>query len=105
MRYKTIIQELLPAYPEIHRRLVETRQLLPALDSFAAELKSSHLNWIGKLRQSNPTMDEPSAASAALELALAELQNRLSLQESEHERETMDQADATADGRQRMPPE
>ena len=51
MQYKTIILELLQQRPEIHEQLRKDRKLLPAMEFYARELKTSHEAWKETLSQ------------------------------------------------------
>ena len=45
MQYKTIIHELLQQRPAMHEQLRKERKLLPTLEMYAHELKTSHEAW------------------------------------------------------------
>ena len=45
MQYKTIVLELLQQRPEMHDQLRRNRMLLPTLELYASELKTSHEAW------------------------------------------------------------
>jgi hypothetical protein len=77
MQYKTIALELLRQCPEIHEPLRKQRTLLPALESYANDLKASHEAWKDRLAQAKPGSDPSQVASEALELAIKDMQNRL----------------------------
>lgn len=77
MQYKTIVLELLQEIPELHDRLRENRTLLATLEQLAAGLKDSHEEWKKQLALSNPDSSEPQVSSAALEMALKELESAL----------------------------
>jgi hypothetical protein len=77
MQYKTIILELLQQRPEIHEQLRKERKLLPALELYAKELKTSHEAWKDQLSQAMPGSDRSQIASEALEMALKDLEDRL----------------------------
>jgi len=77
MRYKTIVLELLEQRPEILEPFKRNRILLPMLNHFALELKTSHEAWKGRLSQARPSSDPSQIASEALEIALGELENCL----------------------------
>jgi hypothetical protein len=77
MLYKTIILELLQQRPEMHEQLRKERKLLPALELYTKELKSSHEAWKEVLTQAKPDSDPSQIASEALEMALKELEERL----------------------------
>lgn len=77
MQYKTIALELLQQIPELHERLRQNRTLLSTLEQLAAGLKDSHEEWKTRLTQSNPTSSEAQVSSAAMEMALKDLQAAL----------------------------
>ncbi len=77
MQYKTIVLELLQQRPRMHDRLREERTLLPTMERYARELKASHEAWKERLLQERPGNEPSQIASEALEMALAELENRL----------------------------
>ena len=74
MKYKTIVLELLEQRPKMHEQLRKERKLLPALELYARELKTSHEAWKERLSQTMPGSDQSQIASEALELAISELQ-------------------------------
>ena len=76
--YKTIALELLRAQPELYERLRSSKRLLPAMDAHAIELKASHEACKELLSESSPGSDPRQIASEAMEMATAELQDRLS---------------------------
>ena len=77
MQYKTIILELLQQRPQMHEQLRKNRKLLPALDFYARELKTSHETWKETLSQAKPGSDPSQIASEALEMALGEMVEHL----------------------------
>ena len=77
MMYKTICLGLLEQRPELYDQLQNSRQLLPTLNRLASELKTLHQAWIQELRATRPGSDTQ-IASEAMELALRDLQDRLS---------------------------
>ncbi|CAN5573006.1 hypothetical protein BH10PLA2_BH10PLA2_30720 [soil metagenome] len=77
MHYKTITLELLQDRPEIYDQLLLNRNLRSSLDSYAIELRESHLDWKENLLQRKPESDPNQIASEALELAIEELVRRL----------------------------
>ena len=77
MQYKTIVLELLQQRPEMHEQLRKDRKLLPAMEFYARELKTSHEAWKELLSQLRPGSDQSQIASEALEIALKELEDRL----------------------------
>jgi hypothetical protein len=77
MHYKTMILELLQQRPEMHERLRKNRELLPALEMYATELRTSHQAWEERLLQLHPGSDPSQIASEALEMALNDLEEVL----------------------------
>ena len=77
MQYKTIIHELLQQRPEMHDQLRKSRKLLPTLELYARELKTSHEAWKEMLSQTRPGSDPSQIASEAMEMALKEMEDRL----------------------------
>ncbi len=77
MQYKTIVLELLQQYPQIHEQLRSQRSLLATLELHARQLKTSHEAWKRRLSRAKPGSDPSQIANAALELALQELEGRL----------------------------
>jgi len=77
MQYKTIVLELLQQRPEMHEQLRKDRKLLPALEFYAKELKTSHEAWKETLSQTKPGSDPSQITSEAMEMALKELEDRL----------------------------
>jgi len=77
MMYKTICLQLLEQRPEIYDRLRQRRTLLPTLNRLASELKARHHAWIQELQATRPASDSQ-ITSEAMELAVNELEDRLS---------------------------
>jgi hypothetical protein len=77
MQYKTIVLELLKERTEFHEQLRKERKLLPTLELYAKELRTSHQAWKELLTQMRPGSDQTQVASEALEIALKELEDRL----------------------------
>jgi len=77
MQYKTIILELLQRRPAIHDQLRKDRKLLPTLEMYSRELKTSHEAWQEMLLGLRPGSDRNQIASEAFELALKEMEDRL----------------------------
>jgi hypothetical protein len=89
MQYKTIILELLQQRPQMHEQLRQSRKLLPALETYAHELKTSHQAWMEELSQARPESNRTQIASEALEMALKELQDRLPSESHQDESEDL----------------
>ncbi|MFO0901205.1 MAG: hypothetical protein U0836_27580 [Pirellulales bacterium] len=83
MHYKTIVLELLESRPQLKSRLQEYRQLKTTLELYAHQLQTSHQQWQRTLAQLTPASDARQLASEALELAVAEIRDRLSLESAE----------------------
>ncbi|HEV3446704.1 MAG TPA: hypothetical protein VG099_18825 [Gemmataceae bacterium] len=77
MQYKTIVLHLLEQHPGIYDPLRRQRQVLPAMEHYARELRNLHLAWKETLTQERPDSDPSQIASEALELALKDLEERL----------------------------
>ena len=77
MQYKTLTLQLIRAYPEIHNQLKSQRAMLPTVDRLARELKTRHEALKPLLAQTRPGSDLQ-LSSEALEIALKELEERLS---------------------------
>jgi hypothetical protein len=78
MQYKTLTLQLIRGYPEIHNQLKRERAMLPTVERLAQELKTRHDELKTHLSQEMPG-DPIQTSSAALEIALRELEGRLSL--------------------------
>lgn len=77
MQYQPIVQELLEQQTELHEKLRLTRRLLPAIKTYASELKASHDEWTETLSQARPDSNPMQLKSEALEIAVKELEDRL----------------------------
>jgi hypothetical protein len=77
MQYKTIVLELLQQRTQMHDQLRRERKLLPAMEQFARELKTSHHAWKEQLSELRPESDPSQITSEALEMAIKELEDRL----------------------------
>ena len=77
MHYKTIVLELLRERTELHEQLRKSDRLLPALETYAQELKNSHELWKETLFLMRPGSDPNQIASEAMEMALKELEEGL----------------------------
>ena len=65
MQYKTIIHQMLEQRPELHSQLRKDRKLLPAMEIYARELRTSHLGWKEVLTGLRPGSDPTQIASEA----------------------------------------
>lgn len=94
MQYKTIILELLQQRPEMHEQLRKDRKLLPTMEIYAKELKTSHEAWKEQIAQAKPGSEPSQVSSEALEMALKELEDRLPpvSATNDHEELSLDQA-------------
>ena len=77
MQYKTIVLELLQQQPQRYDQLRKERKLLPTVELYARELKTSHEAWKQTLRQERPGSDQSQIAFEALEMALKDLEDHL----------------------------
>ena len=89
MQYKTIVLELLQERTELHEQLRKERKLLITLESYSKELMASHEAWKEQLAQARPDSDASQISSEALELALQELEARLSAESPRAEDEPL----------------
>jgi hypothetical protein len=92
MLYKTIVLVLLNQHTELHEQLRVTRRLLPTLETWAKDLKTSHEAWKETLLQAKPGSDPIQISSEALEIALKELEDRMPSASPQDENETLDKA-------------
>ena len=104
MQYKTIALELLTANPPLHDRLKASKEVLATVNRLAIELKANHLLWIERLTARSGADDPRLIASQALELAVAELHQRLLPSESAEAEATVDLDSAMAYLRRHTPP-
>ena len=101
MQYKTIILELLQQRPQMHEQLRQQRKLLTTMEMYARELKANHEAIRSDLAKEQPDMEASLISSQAMEMALAELMDRLP-PELDHEEPgdlSLDQAMATVTSR------
>ena len=77
MHYKTISLGLIEERPKFHQELSETRTMLATLNRYALELKASHEAWIETIARLRPDSGSQQIASEALEMAIRDLQERL----------------------------
>ena len=77
MQYKSIIHDLLQQRPQMRDQLRKSHKLLPALELYARELKTSHEAWKEMLVQVRPGSNPSQISSEALEIALKEMEDRL----------------------------
>jgi hypothetical protein len=87
MMYKTIVLELIHQNPGLYEQLRSSKRLLPAMDTYAVELKSAHEQMTGLLRRENPGIDASLISAQAMELAVHELSAHLSSESSATEAE------------------
>jgi len=90
-QYKTICLGLLEQRPEIYDQLRQNRTLLPTLNRLAGELKARHQAWIQELQATRPGSDSQ-IASEAMELAVQEMEDRLSADSQEEAQAFLDAA-------------
>jgi len=100
MLYKTIVLGLLEQNPALHERLRRDGMLLATLNLYSMELKKNHKTWEDRLNKEKPTSD----ANQAMELALAQLQDRLRSEFPVDEDEPMSLDGAMAYIRRHSPP-
>ncbi len=91
MKYKTICLGLLEQHPAMYDQLRKRRTLLPTLNRLASGLKARHQAWIQELREIRSGSDSQ-IASEAMELAVKELEDRLSADAEEETQTFLDAA-------------
>ena len=74
MQYKTTILYRLKAHPTLYRRLHKKRLLTTTLEVYADKLRERHQEWQQQLSQLTPRKDVAQLASAAMQIALKELE-------------------------------
>lgn len=104
MLYKTMVLELLHQRPAMQEQLRRTRSLLPTLELYAKELKTRHEAWKGLLHEAKPGSELSQITSAALEIALKELEDRLPAESPPNETEPLSLEGAMAFVRRHTPP-
>lgn len=82
MMYKTICLGLLEQRPHMYDQLRQCRTLLPTLNRLASELKGRHQAWKQELQATRPGSDSQ-IAMEAMELAIQDLEDRLSADSEE----------------------
>lgn len=78
MHYNTITLELIREQPELYEQLRSTKRLLPSMDAYAVDLRTSHRAMIETFTRKWPSRDRRQIEAEALEMAIEELRNRLS---------------------------
>ena len=66
-----------------------SRRLLPTVELYARELKTSHEAWKETLDQERPGSDQSQIAFEALEMALKEMEDRLPSESLPSDNETL----------------
>ena len=89
MQYKTIALELIQEQPTLYEQLRSSKRLLPAMDAYAIDLKTSHERWKQAIAGKRPSSDPSQIASEALELAIEELRDRLPSESTPNEAEPL----------------
>jgi hypothetical protein len=101
MMYKTICLGLLEQRPELYDRLRKSRKLLSTLNQMAGDLKARHQVWKQELQSIRPGSDSQ-IADEAMELAVKEMEDRLS---ADSEAEALDFLDEAMASLRPTPPE
>jgi hypothetical protein len=78
MHYQTMMLELIQEHPPLYRKLRSSHTLLPTLERYARILKSRHQYWMDQLYETGPAQHRHQISSAALTLAVDDLQETLS---------------------------
>lgn len=77
MHYKTIIFRLLEQQPQLYEQLQRERAALMTVERKAVQLKHRHAAWTEVLTQAQPDSSPNQILSAALELAVRDLEELL----------------------------
>ncbi len=104
MLYKTMVLELLNQRRDMLEQLRRTGSLLPTLEHYAKELKTNHEVWKELLSLAQPGSNPSQTASAALEIALKKLKDRLPPASSAEATEPLSLEAAMAFIRRHTPP-
>ena len=103
MPYKTSTLGLIEQQPELYERLRRSRTVLRAMDQFAIELKERHEALKEQLSPSRPGIHPSQSASAALEIAVKELEEHLASASRPSETETISLDEAMTSLRRHTP--
>ena len=76
MQYKTMCLQMIQGRPSMYDQLLHNQTLLPTLNQYASQLRTSHLEWKERLAQARPGSDSQ-IAGEALEIALKEMEDSL----------------------------
>ena len=104
MQYKTICLHMIQERPQMYDQLLSKRILLPTLERYAIQLRTSHQTWKELLSQAEPGSSESQIASEAMEIALKELEDSLPPASPPDEDETLSLDGAMAFIRLHTPP-
>ena len=85
MHYKTIVLEMIQDRPRLYEQLRSSKRLLPSMESYAVDLRDNHLACQATLLTQRPGTDSSLIASEAMELAIADLMERLPSASAMHE--------------------
>jgi hypothetical protein len=77
MQYKTIVLELIQENSGLYEELRSSKRLLPAIDAYSIELRTSHHIWMEAMALQRPGGDPSQVSSEALELAIHDLTGHL----------------------------
>jgi predicted nucleic acid-binding Zn-ribbon protein len=103
MPYKTITLGLIEQQPELYERLRKSRTMLRAMDQLAIELKERHEALKEQLSRSQTGIHPSQIASAALEMAVKELEEQLATASRQSESETFSLDEAMSSISRRTP--
>jgi hypothetical protein len=92
MLYKTMVLEMIQQRPTLYDQLRSERKLRQAVESYASELSRRHAAWEELIRSTPLAASPGQIASAALELALEDLERMLSENTSSPEELSLDAA-------------
>lgn len=105
MQYKTIILEMLEDRADLYERLRKEGTLLATMERLSGDLKAAHGRFEDDLRQRSPFSSDAQVSSAAMELAVSEMETILDSMEPPNDTSAFDLDDAMAFLRKHAPPE
>lgn len=77
MLYKTIMLEMIQDRPGLYFELRSTNRLLPAVETYASELRTRHQVWKHAITRRRPESSPTQVADEAMELAIEDMTSRL----------------------------
>lgn len=79
MQYKTMVLELIENRPSLHQQLASNDSLLSTMNHLAEELRTSHLDHLMLLHQTESNAPSIPLKHEAMEIAIAEIEKALDM--------------------------